>query len=328
MSELIGYRENIEKCCEELEIQIENETDSIIICNIACKIAEYYVTLCHTFVSTINWNNKIHKYYLIAIDYKCLVACYKYGEWLNKRNTSKMCIYFSLAIEMYYNSDYITFEDDEYDLDYIENKVTRMLEILGNYYDSINNPTDETNENIIRYHELAIERGSVNSMFNLGHYYYECNDYINMFKYYLMAVELKDVDTMFELAIYYQNIQDFDNMRKYYLMALEEKENPDYNKEMMLNDGKRDFDLFILKEELEKIENKSVELIRVLQEINCIEKIMIFENKKKVFASLNYIIECGICYETKLHINLHCGHCCCIDCYPKIYKKPCPYCRL
>ena len=41
---------------------------------------------------------------------------------------------------------------------------------------------------------MAIERGSVNAMYNLGHFYFEINDLENMFKYYLMAVELGEED--------------------------------------------------------------------------------------------------------------------------------------
>ena len=316
---------SLEKICEDLEIAIENEIDIKIKCSIACKLAEYYDALCGLLRNN-TYYYKIHKYYLLAIDYKYLLACYMYGEWLNKLvGSSKMCKYFSLAIEMYYNNDYFNLEDDSNV--YVEKKVTKMLEILGNYYDNLIHPTEETNQNIIKYNLLAIERGSINSMFNLGHYYYECNDYDNMFKYYFMAVELRDIDTMFELAIYYQKIKDFDNMIKYYIMALEETKNPD-SKGIVVNDGKKYFDLFNLKEELEKIENKSSILIEALQEINCIKQIMVFENKKKLFKSFNHIIECGICYETKLHIDLNCGHCCCIDCYPRLYKSPCPYCRL
>jgi TPR repeat protein len=327
------YRENMETLCLGIEVEIELEKDIGIKCKKACDLARKYEDLSGIFKNNF-YHNKIHKYYLLAIENNYLLAFYRYGEWLNKRvNATKMCKYFTLGIEMYYNKDYYLLEDEdkekrkEEEAD-IEKKITRMLETLGNYYDNSINPTEETNQNTIKYYLLAIERGSMNAMFNLGHYYYECNDYENMFNYYYMSVALGDIDTMFELAIYYQKIKDFDNMRKYYVMALEESENPKYNVTVLINDGKKDFDLFNLKEELDKIENKSTVLIRTLHEIGCIKEIMIFENKKKLFESFHYIIECGICYETKLHIDLKCGHCCCINCYPKLYKNPCPYCRL
>lgn len=56
--------------------------------------------------------------------------------------------------------------------------------------------------------------------------------------------------------------------------------------------------------------------------------IMIYKNKIKLFKNLNNIIECVICYEEQLNIDLHCGHCVCIYCYPKVFESPCPICRL
>lgn len=34
--------------------------------------------------------------------------------------------------------------------------------------------------------------------------------------------------------------------------------------------------------------------------------------------------ECIICYDTRLHINLDCGHDVCTECYPNIQNK-CPF---
>ena len=33
-------------------------------------------------------------------------------------------------------------------------------------------------------------------------------------------------------------------------------------------------------------------------------------------------------YEEQLNIDLHCGHCVCIYCYPKVFEACCPICRL
>jgi hypothetical protein len=279
------------------------------------------------YYAKINDGPKLKKYFELGLEFKCLKCYYLLGNWFNnRRKPTKMSEYFITAIDLYLNNDFYKYEcidDDEN----IELLVTKMMELLGNYYDTIDNETEETKTNTIKYYVLAIERGSVNSMFNLGHYYYECRDITNMFKYYFMAIELRDIDTMYELSIYYQKIKDFDNMRKYYLMALEETANP-YHKIIILNDGEKYFNLFVLKEELEKIENKPPYLIKKLQNISVVPDIMVYENKKKLFTLLNHVIECGICYETQLNIDLYCGHCCCIDCYPKLYKDPCPYCRI
>jgi TPR repeat protein len=318
---------DLEKDTNKIENSLENITDIGIKCGVLCQLAEYY-DLKHQIKNDFNYKSKIHHFYSIAMGLKCLPAYIMYSEWLSKQNHKrKMIEILEKAIDLYYANDYYKIEDTMKNTEYFESKITKSLHVIGNYYDSLLYPTEETNHNIIKYYTLAIERGSVNSMFNLGHYYYECNEFEKMMKYYLIAIELGDIDTMYDLSIYYQNIKDFDNMRKYYLMALEETEKPDHPG-ISVNDGEKDFDLFVLKEELDKIENKPYYLLKKLQKISCIKEIMIFENKKKLFGTLNYILECGICCETKLHVDLYCGHVCCITCYPKLYTKRCPYCRL
>ena len=309
----------------ELEDSVENNAD-INVENL-CKLAIYYEKHRNEV--------KLKRYYEMAIEMKLLKAYYLYGNWYNKhKNYKKMAEYFTIAIEMYLNKEYLELEftteksEDEED-EYIENFVTKMMELLGIYYDNFTteNETEETKVLVIKYYKMAIERHSINAMFNLGHFYYECSDYENMFIYYELAVKSRDIDTMYELSIYYQSQLDFDNMMKYYLMALEEENRSDHM-DIALNDGEKYFDLFILKEELEKIEDKPLYLLKRLQKINCNRDIMIYENKKKIFAQLNHIAECCVCYETKLNINLDCGHCFCITCYPKLYKIPCPICRI
>ena len=312
----------------ELESRIE-KNDTLDVDDI-CTVADFYEK---------NKNEtKLSKYYLIAIEMKCLKAYYLYGNWLNNHKRPElMTEYFVKAIDLYFLNDYykskeeedISETKDEYGKKqtYTEYIVTKMMELLGIYYDNIMQETEDTKRNALKYYNMAVERGSVNSMYNIGNLYFEINDLENMFKYYGMAVDLGDIDTMYELAIYYQKQKDFDNMRKYYLMALEEYKNPEHKK-VLINNGVKDFDIFNLKEELDKIEEKPIFLQTKLQKINCIPDIMIYTNKKKLFTELNYIRECGICYETKLNINLYCGHCFCISCYPKLYKNPCPVCRI
>ena len=312
-----------EKDTNNIEMSLEHISDIGIKSGIACQLAEYYDLL-----NEREYESKIIHFYSIAMDLKCLPAYFLYSEWLCKRNHKrKMMEILEEAMVLYYANDYYKIDDTIENTQYFEKKITKVLDVLGSYYDSLLYPTEETSHNIIKYYTLAVDRGSVNSMFNLGHYYSECNEYEKMFKYYLMAIELGDIDTMYDLSIYYQNIKDFDNMRKYYLMALEETEKPDHAV-ILVNDGEKDFDLFVLKDELDKIENKPYYLLKKLQKISCIKEIMIFENKKKLFGTLKYIIECGICYETNLNIDLYCGHVCCISCYPKLYNKRCPYCRI
>jgi tetratricopeptide (TPR) repeat protein len=58
------------------------------------------------------------------------------------------------------------------------------------------------------------------------------------------------------------------------------------------------------------------------------ESITIYNNKVRLFTSLNHTAECGICFNTALHLCLDCGHCVCKHCYLKLQKKPCPFCRI
>lgn len=317
-----------EKDTNHVENSLKQITDIGTKSAIACQLAEYYQNQTNESNAYEYYLSKIHPFYSIAMDLKYLPAYFLYSEWLSRRNNKKKMVdILEKAIDLYYADDYYKIEDTSENTHYFESRVTKSLDVLGNYYDSLIHTTEEIKSKIIKYYTLSIERGSVNAMFNLGHYFYECNEFDKMLKFYLMAIELGDIDTMYDLSIYYQNIKDFDNMRKYYLKALEETEKPNHAV-ITVNDGERDFDLFILKEELDKIENKPIYLLKRLQKISCIKEIMIFENKKKLFGTLNYILECGICYETKLNIDLYCGHVCCITCYPKLYTKRCPYCRL
>jgi len=55
--------------------------------------------------------------------------------------------------------------------------------------------------------------------------------------------------------------------------------------------------------------------------------VAIYNNKVRLFQSLNHVTECGICYNNALHIDFECGHCVCSDCYLNMYQRPCPFCR-
>ena len=65
--------------------------------------------------------------------------------------------------------------------------------------------------------------------------------------------------------------------------------------------------------------------------INILNKetsVIAYNNKISLFKRLNHVVECGICYDEKLNIDLHCGHCVCTDCYVRLATKPCPFCRI
>jgi tetratricopeptide (TPR) repeat protein len=266
----------------------------------------------------------IHIHYLGAIEYKYIKAYYLYGTWFKnyKKNQLKMIEYYTEAIELFESNDY--YISDKKDT---EAYIIKMIVLLAQYYDNICFPTPEINDNIIKYYEKGVKFGNVTSMYNLGHYYYECKNIEKMLKYYLMAIELKDIDTMYELALYYQTTKEYNLMCKYYEMAVKESFTIN-GPNNYVNDGIKYFDLFNLKDELDKILLKPIPVQIKLKEINNKKEIMIYNNKKKLFETLNNNIKCEICYEEGLNIDLVCGHLCCISCYPKLYNKPCPYCRL
>lgn len=73
--------------------------------------------------------------------------------------------------------------------------------------------------------------------------------------------------------------------------------------------------------------SKVLELDSVIQYLKGREEYSVFRNKIALFTKLNHVVECPICYETKVNIDLRCAHTFCEDCYVKIYTKSCPVCR-
>ena len=233
--------------------------------------------------------------------------------------------------QMYFNKgnyydalgDYSNMEkayENAVELDHIQ-----AMNRLALYYDDISEE-----DKMMKYYLLAIDQNDTSAMYNLARYYSETKDYPNMTKYYLMAIELKDTDSCYELSIHYQNINDIVNMKKYYLIAVE-MELEIVNKcrlNNLVNDGFNDFNPFILLKMLESIENPSDKIIQKLEKLNRGKEIIIYNNKIRISKKLNHVDECIVCYETKLHINIYCGHCFCVDCYPSLFDKACPLCRL
>ena len=289
--------------------------------NVECMydLAKYYEINHHT--------DKMEKYYSLAIKHKYLNAFHAYGTWLKKNRRMETMIHiFTEGIDLFIKKDYV--KEDIHLQDEIEEKgkshneriVLNMLESVSVYYDDKNDYDLSS-----YYYNIAINMGSILAMFNLGHQLYEQKDFENMKKYYMMAIELGDIDSMFEMAIYHQDIDDIENFKKYYIMAIEHKSSYTGNK--LINDGIKDFNAFNIKAVLDSIENPSCSVLTQINLLRNNKFICVYENKVNLFKKLNNIIECGICYETKLNIDLNCGHCCCLDCYPKLYLKPCPYCR-
>ena len=72
-----------------------------------------------------------------------------------------------------------------------------------------------------KYYLMAIEKGCLDAMFNLGYYYDKIeHNYELMKEYYSMAIEKGHTKSMFNLGYYYQTKHyNYDLMKKYYLMC-------------------------------------------------------------------------------------------------------------
>ena len=82
-------------------------------------------------------------------------------------------------------------------------------------------------------------------------------------------------------------------------------------------------ELYLLLSNLKGHNNSGVD--RELANLKKRRDVQCLINKIRLFSELNVIKECGICFETKLNINLNCSHLVCVDCYWKLNK--CHLCR-
>lgn len=75
-------------------------------------------------------------------------------------------------------------------------------------------------------------------------------------------------------------------------------------------------------------DDKKNEIIRIRNLFTTCESYASYKNKVSLFTKLNHVVECTICFEKNVNIDLTCGHTFCIDCYPRLYRKECPLCRI
>ena len=61
--------------------------------------------------------------------------------------------------------------------------------------------------------------------------------------------------------------------------------------------------------------------------VNNYRQVAPYITKVALFTRLNNVVECGVCYDEKLNIDLQCGHIVCTDCYKHVYLTNCPFCR-
>jgi hypothetical protein len=162
-------------------------------------------------------------------------------------------------------------------------------------------------------------------MYNFADYYRTIRDYTNMEKYYIMAIEeYSDIESMYILALHHQTLGNIKPMSMYYLLATYQDCEYDFPDKLLFNP-------FIILDILEtvpiELQNDNIR-VHIQDLVNLNTQIIAYKNKIILFTRLNNIIECGICYEELLNIDLFCGHCVCVECYKKVYNKPCPFCRL
>jgi hypothetical protein len=196
------------------------------------------------------------------------------------------------------------------------------MESLAQYYEK----QKYHHTNIVKYYQMSIDVGwCCYTMYNFADYYRTIKDYTNMEKYYIMAiVEYDDIECMYIMALHHQNKGNLIIMKTYYLLAVSQDIEYEFPDEYLFNP-------FLILDIIESVplESRNSNHTYHIQKLLTINsQIISYKNKIILFTRLNNILECGICYEERLNINLFCGHCVCIECYKKVYNKPCPFCRI
>ena len=282
---------------------------------------------------------KAIKYYMMAIDqYGDIDAMYNLGDLYKKiKNYEKMKEYLQMAINlgddsgsMFSLGDYYEFKANDtrmaiiyYTMAVDCSKHKQSMFRVAWYHDNIVRDWEQAKS---YYETLVTMYGHRLSMYNLAINYENLDNIPMMLKYMHMAADEHGyVDSMYYLAHYYNSVNQEESAKQYYIMAIESaKENVKY----MFHTGKM-IDAFTSIRILKSVESPSRKIMDEIARISKNNKqIMIYQNKIVLFTGLNHIVECGICYDEKLNINLNCGHCVCIDCYQRVYDKSCPFCRM
>ena len=230
----------------------------------------------------------------------------RYGYFILAKYYQKMEMYDEMK-------DYLLLNIEKYDCE------ESMLE-MGLYFDDIHN-----DKQMVEYYKLASNLGNIDATYNLYTYYKGIKDDENLRKYLDRGIDLGDADALYEYALYYNEKNEFEEMIHYYEWAVE---NQKYNSSLV-NNGITGFNILILIKYIEKLPKLSEALEKRLIVLKTdYSDYLIYKNKINLFTKFNHIVECSICYETKLHIDFKCAHTFCIDCYPHIYMKCCPMCRI
>jgi hypothetical protein len=185
-----------------------------------------------------------------------------------------------------------------------------------------------SSELIVENYRIAMEAESDSlPIINCADFYKKQKDKVNMIQCCHRAIrEYKCAYSMVILALHYAGELDMDTTQMYYEMAMEHHQEATFVLDTFVETAELVHMIDFIHENGWNQENI------IYHEIYnfCAQRssVMIYRNKVNLFTALNHITECGICFNTALHLNLNCGHCVCKDCYLKLFDDPCPFCRL
>jgi tetratricopeptide (TPR) repeat protein len=253
------------------------------------------------------------------------------------------------------SSDYIGLKSLADLLGYAANRITKTRDIdraIQLYLDSIAiDPHNQyisnlailyetrlkNNELAINYYKMAIENDDVHAMYNLADLYKNCKELPLMFKYYEMAALANDFESVKQLVKYYfkdNSIELFSKHFFHYLIQTSDQDDYPYEEynlefEHFLQNNTSLSMIMLLETFIDSSHDTTTHhAVILLDKLRKLPQYSVYKNKISLFTRLNCNEECKICYDTKLNIDLHCGHTVCTDCYTKLYNKDCPFCRI
>ena len=227
-------------------------------------------------------------------------------------------------------------EDDTGDVCKVEKLFLESIALNGNpssmmelamFYEN-NHYCDDL---VKKYYTLAIETDNCPiSMYNFADFYRARDDYENMVKYFQMAADIHDFESIVSLGIHYNKIGDDEKKNKYFDMVFAVGHfnySDDYQMACL---GLVEIASLLNYADKRGVseDNRVLRFFKHAYNRTNDTDIIVYKNKILLFTRLQNVVECGICYDEKLNIDLSCGHCVCHDCYLLLYKKPCPFCRI
>jgi tetratricopeptide (TPR) repeat protein len=164
-----------------------------------------------------------------------------------------------------------------------------------------------------RYYLMAIEKGHISAMHSLGCMYKELKKYDQAERYYLMAIEKGNINAMHNLGVLYYELKKYDQTERYYLMTLTKGSNdlePTIGcLERLIGNSLR---LFVV---LDRLKSSNEDIVQKLKELMNNQTVRYFANKR---SKLSKDGECPVCYDELKLIPRECAHYYCEDCYVRI----------